>query len=86
MVTSAVSLKEPRDNLSDNIWDEGSCHTTYFRKEHGKGYVGYFDEIVLGHFRGTEDSIRESVAVISDVEGRVDRSIPPQIVGDLGPT
>lgn len=48
--------------------------------------MGYFNEILSWYFHAVEDAIREPDVVISDVEGGVDRSIPTQIVGDLGPT
>ena len=72
--------------ILDGVKDNVVHYTTYCREEHDKGDVGYLDDIVSRHFRATKDAIGESTAVVSDVEGGADRSIPPQIIGDLAPT
>jgi len=45
--------------------------------------VGHPDHLIPGLFRAKEDAIGESIVVISEAEGRADRSIPSQVAGDL---
>ncbi len=48
--------------------------------------MGYLEDIVSRHFCEEEEATGESAAVVPDVEGGEDRSLPQQVAGDPGPT